>query len=99
MDADGPSAEDRAAANESSRGCSPCSSMLSPRYMTKSSWPRNSRATRTQWANPNGSGWWIQVTVAPNREPSPTAAITSSAVSPTMIPMSVIPASTMSSSA
>uniref|UniRef100_A0A6J7PN53 Unannotated protein n=1 Tax=freshwater metagenome TaxID=449393 RepID=A0A6J7PN53_9ZZZZ len=49
----------------------------------------------TQWASPSGSSWGIYVIDAPQREPSPTAERTSSAVSPTMMPISVMPASTI----
>jgi hypothetical protein len=37
------------------------------------------------------------VIVAPNADPSPSAAITSSRVSPTITPISVIPAATIAS--
>ena len=65
---------------------------LSPRYMTKLSPARKSRAMPTAWARPSGASWAMKVTSASNFDPSPTAARTSSAVSPTMIPMSWIPA-------
>ena len=62
--------------------------MLSPRYITKSSSPRKSRAMSTQCARPSGASCGMYVTATPQREPSPTAARISSAVSPTMIPIS-----------
>ena len=65
---------------------------LSPRYMTKLSPARKSRAMPTAWASPSGASCGMKVTFASNFEPSPTAARTSSAVSPTMIPMSWMPA-------
>ena len=51
----------------------------------------------TQWARPSGASWGMYVIDAPNALPSPSAAITSSRVSPTMTPMSVMPASTIAS--
>ncbi|PKW11650.1 hypothetical protein SAMN05428944_1129 [Streptomyces sp. 1222.5] len=65
----------------------------SPRYLTKSSSPRKSRAISTAWAGPRGRSWGLQVTSRPNFDPSPTACPISAAVSPTIIPTSVIPAS------
>ena len=44
--------------------------MLSPRYITKSSSPRNSRAISTQCARPSGSSCGMNVIEAPNWEPS-----------------------------
>ena len=40
-----------------------CSSRLSPRYITKSSSPRKSRAMSTQWARPSGASWGMYVIV------------------------------------
>ena len=47
----------RSASNRSTNPASDCWSMLSPRYMTKSSSPRKSRAMSTQWARPSGASW------------------------------------------
>ena len=52
---------------------------------------------RTQCARPSGASCGMYTMWAPNREPSPSAAITSSRVSPTMTPISVIPADTIAS--
>ena len=42
------------ASNGSTNSTRPCWSMLSPRYITKSSSPRKSPAMSTQWARPSG---------------------------------------------
>ncbi len=47
----------RSASNASTNSLRPCCSMLSPRYITKSSSPRKSRAMSTQWARPSGASW------------------------------------------
>ncbi len=51
----------------------------------------------TQCARPSGASCGMYVTSTPQRDPSSTAARISSAVSPTMMPISLMPASTMSS--
>ena len=45
----------RSASNASTNAARSCCSRLSPRYMTKSSSPRKSRAISTQWARPSGA--------------------------------------------
>ena len=64
----------RSASKASTNSLSPCCSMLSPRYITKSSSPRKSRAMSTQCARPSGASCGMYVTSTPQREPSPTAA-------------------------
>ena len=49
----------RAASNASTNVRRSCCSMLSPRYTTKSSSPRKSRAMSTQWARPRGASCWM----------------------------------------
>ena len=46
----------RSASKRATKSLRLCSSRLSPRYMTKSSEPRKSRAIRTAWARPRGAG-------------------------------------------
>src|SRR5262245_36292048 len=78
---------------------SPSSRTLSPRYMTNGSSPTNSSAVSTAWARPSGADCGMYVTRSPQVEPSPTASRTSSAVCPTTMPTSSIPASAMARSA
>ena len=47
----------RSATKRSTNGRRSCWSMLSPRYMTKSSSPRKSRGDSTQCARPSGASW------------------------------------------
>ena len=51
----------------------------------------------TQWARPSGASWGMNVIVAPKALPSPSASVTSGAVSPMMTPISVMPAATIAS--
>ena len=51
----------RAASNADTNAARSCSSRLSPRYITKSSSPRNSRAISTQWARPSGASCGMYV--------------------------------------
>ena len=91
-------ASGRDARNSSTTPAIPPTMKLSPRYITKSSSPRNSRATSTACASPSGAACRIYVTASPNAPPSPTAARIAAAVSPTTIPTSVMPASAIASS-
>ena len=57
----GGSAPARAVSNAATNAARSCSSRLSPRYMTKSSSPRKSRAISTQWARPSGASCGMYV--------------------------------------
>ena len=54
-------------------------------------------AISTQCARPSGASCGMNVIAAPHCDPSPSAAITSARVSPTMTPISVMPAATIAS--
>jgi hypothetical protein len=83
--------------NSSTKAVIPLFSRLSPRYMTNESRPMKGSLIRTAWASPRGASCGMYVTRTPQAEPSPTAARISASVSPTTIPISLMPAATSDS--
>ncbi len=83
--------------NRVTSGASRSRIRLSPRYMQNESAPRKSSDTRTAWARPSGASCGMYVTETPKRLPSPTASMISWRVSPTTMPISLIPDSASAS--
>ncbi|CAM5470863.1 hypothetical protein SGLAM104S_08633 [Streptomyces glaucescens] len=81
----------RRARNSAAMSSTPSESRLSPRYMTKSSSPRNSREMATQCASPRGASCGMYVSRTPNSEPSPRYWLILSGRSPTTTPISRTP--------
>ena len=79
--------------NSRTNRATPSSSTLSPEVQQERLAAHEVRAVITACAMPSGAGWWMNTRSRPQREPSPTAARTSSpSGGPTTMPTSTMPA-------